>query len=555
MYKKVLALLMTAAIIVAGLAGCGNSENTAGGPSGGSNTDSEAVSSEVEGDFSGDSNFNETGYPIVNEPVTLKVMIVIRDVDSLTDFNEMPGVQRLEEQTGIHAEWDVIKAADWKTKLNLAFASGEYPDVIIAANGTGGGVDDEEYGVTQGLVIPLDDLIDKYMPTYTERRDAEDTDPTVSLVASDGKTYTVGYLVGQNISTASHYFINQEWLDALKLETPTNVEELTEVFRAFKSGDPNGNGEADEIPFELGLDVGYTGIRYALPLFGIPGDTSQWLYIDDDKNVQFVPIQDGFRKCMEWLHLLYEEGLLDPEVISQDGNTINSKLQGGNVGFFTAWRLLAMGYDDGVAANCVLWTPDSGARLSRYLELCGQGAFVTSTNENVPATMRWLDAMLDTEMQFSLYYGEQGDSANGNGWEYAENGKINTTNDGTTEIKNYIDCNAMFFAPGKYINSVFNMPPQRVEKTEYCEKYEEQGIIQKYSNQYLSMAPLTSEQIQESALKQTDINNAVFENIATFITGGVTDESWNSFVTMFENMDVENFVQMYQEAIDKMDLE
>ena len=44
-------------------------------------------------------------------------------------------------------------------------------------------------------------------------------------MASDGKVYTVGYLVGQKINTNQHFFINQEWLDALNLETPSNVEE------------------------------------------------------------------------------------------------------------------------------------------------------------------------------------------------------------------------------------------------------------------------------------------------------------------------------------------
>ena len=99
------------------------------------------------------------------------------------------------------------------------------------------------------------------------------------------------------------------------------------------------------------------------------------------------------------------------------------------------------------------------------------------------------------------------------------------------------------------------MPLQRTEKTEYCQKYDEAGNIQKYSNDYLDMAPLTSEQLQESTLKETDINNAVVENIAAFVTGGVTDDNWNSFVSMFDGMGVADYVQMYQGAIDTMELE
>ena len=106
-----------------------------------------------------------------------------------------------------------------------------------------------------------------------------------------------------------------------------------------------------------------------------------------------------------------------------------------------------------------------------------------------------------------------------------------------------------------YISSVFNMPAQRVEKTEYCQTYEEAGVLQKYSNNYLSLAPLTSDQLQSNALLETDINNAVVENMATFVTEGVTDESWEKFVNMFDGMGVSDYIQMYQDAIDTMELE
>ena len=493
-------------------------------------------------------------YPIVDEPITLKIMFGIRDVDSLANPSDMPVVKAFEEKTGINLEWDVVKGSDWSTKLNLMFVSDDYPDIIIAPNCT---VDDEEYGVTQGLLLPLEDKIAENMPNYTTRIAGEDADPTSGLVATDGHTYSIGYMVGQNINTNQHFFINQTWLDALGLETPTTLDELTEVLRAFKTQDPNGNGEADEVPLEMGLDTGFYGVRYILPMFGIPCDGEKWIYIDDDKNVQFTATQDGFRKCMEWLHQMYEEELVDAELISQDQNTIETKLKEGNAGFFTAWRLIAMGWDDGIANDAVLWTPgeDMGAKLWKTIEMAKGGAWLTITNEHVDESLKLLDAMMDTETQFSMYYGEK-DAEDGTGWTYNENGKIDTLNVGNTDnVKNYLDCNTLFFGPGKYISSVFNMPAQRVEKTEYCQTYEEAGVLQKYSNNYLSLAPLTSDQLQSNALLETDINNAVVENMATFVTEGVTDESWEKFVNMFDGMGVSDYIQMYQDAIDTMELE
>ncbi len=99
------------------------------------------------------------------------------------------------------------------------------------------------------------------------------------------------------------------------------------------------------------------------------------------------------------------------------------------------------------------------------------------------------------------------------------------------------------------------MAPQRLEKTGYCEEYEKAGIIQKYANQYFDLAPLTSDQLASISLKETDINNAVWENIAAFIKDGVTDDSWNIFVKTIEDMKVDEYIKMFQDAIDTMDME
>lgn len=554
MKKKVLAMLLSTAMVMASLTGCGEGGgNAAQGSSAQGSGASDGTDAREAGAQAAGESFNETGYPIVDEPLTLKVMFAIRDVDSLIEPNEMAVVQALEEKTGIHIEWEMIKGSDWDTKLNLTFASGEYPDIILSPNGN---VDVEEYGVTQKILLPLDELTEQYMPVYTERIAGEDSDPTSSLTASDGQKYAVGYLVGQNINTQAHYFINQTWLDNLGLGTPSTLDELTEALRAFKTRDPNGNGQQDEVPVEMNLEGGgYYGVRWMLPMFGVPVDKSKWIYIDDNKQVQFAPTQEGFRQCLEWLHQLYDEELVDAEILSQDTNTVESKLAEGNVGFFSAWRLQAMGWDEGVMKDCTLYMPTAPEgttpSLARYLEVAKKGAYITIANEHIPESMRWLDALLETETMFSLYYGPEGP-----GWEYdAENGKINSVVTDTSGTKDWLDCNTLFFAPGNYISETFNMSPQRIEKTTYCQTYDKAGYIQKYSDDYLDMAPLTSEQRANMTLIETDIKNAVEEYMATFISSGITDDSWADFVKLFDNMNIKDYLQTYQDGIDQMDLD
>ena len=67
------------------------------------------------------------------------------------------------------------------------------------------------------------------------------------------------------ITPTNVFMIYQPWLDALNLEMPETTEELYNVLVAFKTQDPNGNGEADEIP--MSLLYGQGGLRVLGELF------------------------------------------------------------------------------------------------------------------------------------------------------------------------------------------------------------------------------------------------------------------------------------------------
>ena len=467
----------------------------------------------------------------------------------------MDCAKKLEEKTNIHADVEFVKGSDWNTKINLMFASGNYVDVIM---GTNSAVDAEEYGVSQQLILPVDDLVNQYMPTYKQRAEAEPTDVLPGLKASDGKMYSIGYLVAQNINCSGHFFVNKTWLSKLGMEAPKTVDELTNMLRAFKTKDPNGNGQADEIPYGATFNSSIQGITNAFSFWGIPLESFDTPFVlDNDKKVQFAPYMSGFRNTVEWLHQLYSEGLLDSEVLSQDTNMMESKVTDGSTGFFTDWRLLSSPYTEWAKDNAVIMNPVTASGyqicMPKTMELASKGAYVTTTNKHIPETMRWLDAQLETETMFSFYYGEQNSSKTNEGWKYNSDGLIESQDTGTTQSSfDYLNCNALFFAPGKYYNSVYKMAPQRVEKTQYCEQYTQAGYMQKYSNKLMALAPRTADEISKCTLLLTDISKAVKENVTTFITKGVTDDSWNAFIKALENTGVKEYISIYQNALDKM---
>ena len=551
MKKKLMATLLAIALLATCLAGCSNSTDdkttaadnkTTVAPSGDKTTEGgEATTAEA-------------------EDITLKVWLCIKASNKIVEPSEIEVIKQIDEEIGVTTEWTVIKADAWDTQLTLMMNSGEYPDLIISRNGK---VDVAAYGVDQGILVPVEDLVAEYMPNYTDRIAECDYDPTVSLKASDGHTYTIGYMSAEDISVWALYYLNQAWLKNLNLQTPTNVEQLTDVLRAFKTQDPNGNNKADEIPLTLTMDIGGTansGIGQMLPLFGIPfGGANSWLYVDDDAQVQFIPTQDGFRKCMEWLHTLYVEELLDIEALSQDNAALTRKLEDNVVGFCTLWRAAnGTTFAETAGKDLALWTPGEGAVIYHYLELASPRVYLTKTNAYPEKTVQWLNSYIDTENMATAMYGRQNQEKNPDyaGWYYTEDNKIAThTPTGTAPVLNdYLSGNGLFFAPGPYKTATMVNSANAIERTEASNVYENADILQKYSNDYLKTVALTPEQSEEKTLMEADMNTAIKEYIAKFIMEGVSDSKWYEFVGIMNSIGCDDYVDMHQEALDTLGL-
>lgn len=491
-------------------------------------------------------------YPIVQEPLTIKVFQWVVE-NQQVDFENLWFYKELEKKTNIKVEWEAVKDGDYDTKFNLMLASGEWPDVISR----GGMSKDmiEDYGPNQGILLPLDDLIKEYMPNYSSRLGMNNV--SASLPSSDGQTYFIGNLTAQNINHDGTFFINKAWLDKLELQVPTTVDELTEVLRAFRDNDPNGNGEKDEIPFSAAeINHQTQGVYTHFAMFGVP--LQRWVYavIDDNNKVVFPGSMDGFRAAVEWLNLCYTEGLLDPEAMTQDSNGWGTKMNANRVGFTTYLRKINTAWQpEIVEAFQHILPPASeyGVKVPRILEIPEFGAALTvAAKDKAPQIMRWLDAQFETETMMV--------SVNG---PIQEGGPIEPTmklnDEGKYEIVYIPTDNGLyqyvpvihgqFFAPGDYYFEIYQMPPHRVERFNQAKLYEEAGVLELHSHDYLrKLVAMDTDTAVEVSRLFTDIERFMKEAIANFITGGVTDENWQAFQDNAKNIGVDQYIQYYQDA-------
>ena len=451
------------------------------------------------------------------------------EIDNIAvDFSSMWYYRQIEQQTGVHVDFTEIKDSEWSSSVSLAFARGKMPDMILR-----GSLDVEEYGVTQHLLVPLDEYMDRgFLPNYTERMDRAGL--REQMTASDGHIYQLGFLISQDVNTNGHFFINKTWLDRLGLEVPGTVDELTEVLRRFRKEDFNGNGIRDEIPLEFTFDDNTTGIY------------------NQAGQVHFAPEKESFFETLSWLHQLYLEGLLDIDFISQGSTIWAEKVNEGNTGMFSYWRLQNTALNPSVAADYEVMLPVHAegrqACLPRNMDIIEFGAALTADNQDIENSLRWLDAQFETENMLVSQNGAVGDT-------------LVRRDDGLYEVKYVPPDNELyqsvpvicgqFFAPAEYYASVYVPAVHRQEKAAYCKLYEEAKVLEPVSCKLLTtVAPKTT--AQSSAVQQlkAKLKSVVDAGIVAMVTQGVTDEAREAFMQQLRENGSEEYLRVYQQVYD-----
>ncbi|MDR2570538.1 MAG: sugar ABC transporter substrate-binding protein [Oscillospiraceae bacterium] len=498
--------------------------------------------------------------PIVDEEITLTVMQWALD-NQTTDFENLWYYEQLAAASNINIDWIIVKESEWDEAMNLMFASLDWPDVIIRPNQS---LNIEEFGVTQGILQPLDDYLEHFMPNYYSRmymNNAADV-----MRASDGNMYYLGYLVAQNINHDAHYFINQTWLDAVDKEIPTTIDELTDVLKAFRDQNPGADGM---YPMSAGggLDHHIEGIYTYFGMFGVPLQRFVYASINDANQVVFPGFMDGFREACEWLAMAYAEGLLDPDALTQEENEWNAKINADQVGFQTYLRLLASAWNNPeTIENWVSIVPPAssrGATLPRILEVPEFGAVLTVANQYIPETLQWLDAQFETEWMMVATNGptvmtdEVRELLGEDGQDEAplvfEDGKwrVRYVPDNQALYKIVPINQGQFFAPGDYYFDIFELPPHRIERRDYASKYQQAGVLETNSFHILSrLVKPSPDEASELQRLSDDIEMLMKERISNFILGGVSDADWDTFVSEAENVGVNRYIEIYQQLYD-----
>ena len=540
--KKLASLAMTGVLCVSMLAACGGSSSSA------------AVSgSAASGSASAEGTGNVTPvgeYPIVNEPITFKIMG--RKDAGAPDWSELEIFKRLTEITNINFEFEVSEAGTWTEQKNIALVGGEYGDIILRddANAI---TDEETYG-PQGVFIDLTDLIDQYAPNIKAMMDAN-PDVKAAMTSMDGKIYGLPYVFHTATVQGHAGFFSEEWMKNVGIDkVPETTDELYDMLVAFKEQDANGNGDpSDEIPFTcVGLT---TTIRDLLiPAFtGLPDGLS--FNLDDEGKVVYAPATEEYKEFLKYANKLYSEGLLDPEFSTQTAQQWQAKVTSGQCGVYSG---SPTALDPPTTAQQLSLPPLTSATndekvVKQPFYLYPGRAFITDKCSDPVAAIRLLDMFYATEENAvegfcgtTLFAGYEGEH-----WQYTDDtktayewiepitgfGDINQTVSVTSELPGYLN-----FTATPSGNPLMEMKCVQVK--------EMQEPYYNTKNAYPSNARFTAEESERGNVIENDLYTQVALMTTKFIVGEVDIEAgWEDYLASLEQIGLSELIEIKEAAL------
>ena len=296
---------------------------------------------------------------------------------------------------------------EWKQQLALYMTSGDVPDVIAY-------MDEVTYRTyaAENAWYDITDMIDEYpnIKAFVAKQ-TNDPDAVWARMSVNGRIYGIPYMSGLPVKYLN--CLRQDWMDKLGLEAPTTLEELTDILRAFTFDDPDGNGINDTYGFGC-----QEGLAYLTEFFGAFGATPlEDTFIVDGEMVTNV-ISDNFRAALEYLHGIYDEGLIYPQIFTQTANQNYESWVRGTYGVVTWWWTHAKNsitrynfFDANLDADMSFFDPVTGP--DGYTGHVGtedvaNWVAISAKSQHADAALRLLDCQSTFEGYMTFWAGPRG---------------------------------------------------------------------------------------------------------------------------------------------------
>ncbi|MCZ0703562.1 putative aldouronate transport system substrate-binding protein [Natronobacillus azotifigens] len=489
----------------------------------------------------------------LEETVTLRFMTQ-SPPPAPADPNEKLIYQRLEEETGVHIDWLNFTGEIFGERRNLALATGEMPDAIKNAAFS----DYELLNYAEdGAIIPLNDLIDQYMPNLQAVLEAS-PEYEAMMTAPDGNIYAFPWIeeLGEgreSIHSVDNFpWINVEWIEELGLDMPETTEQLKEVLIAFRDNDPAGNGQT--IPMSFIINDGGQDPGFLFGSFGY-GDNWDHTVVTNDEEILLTSMQEGYRDAINFMNELYEEQLIDIEAFEHDWPTYVAKGQEGRYGLYFTWdkgNISGMG-DDYDLMN-PLAGPDGHVNVPRSngMGFDRSRMVITSANENLELTAKWIDQLYDPKQSVQNNWGTYGDDELQNIFEYDESNNMlrHLPLDGVSpiELREKTSAGGPLAILDSYYGEVTTMPDDAAWRLNLME---EVMVPHMQADNIYPNVFFDKDELDRLSTIEADLIPYIRRKKAEWITNGNADQEWEDYLQELDRLHVQEWLEIKQNGYDR----
>lgn len=484
--------------------------------------------------------------------------------------------KHIESKFNVSIKWDLAPQDALADRRQLLLASGDYPEVFLEGGFTT--TDLLTYG-SQGVFVPLNDLIEQHAPNLKALMESK---PYVAqaMTAPDGNIYGIPRVNEcYHCTYPSKYWMNKAWLDEVGMAVPTTTDELYAALKAFKTQDPNGNGQADEIPFTGAPknNVWAGNIDAYLMNAFIYNDNDRYLLVKDGQ-VDFAANKPEWKEGLAFMRQLYSEGLIDPaaftqndQAISQLGNREGDEIVGSFSSALLSYLLNVWEDDIDRHQHWVAVPPLKGPQGAQYAGIVqGISTFpfaITNkaSEEQAIAAMKIIDYAFTEEGALLSEYG----MIENLGWAMAKDDELNIwgekaryTFDIPADIKIEEDKDTIrndswsLLGPkdmSKEFRDSFAAAQDPLSSKGYETRLAQATMLYEPhapEEAYPSAAWIAAEDVDAAAQLTTSIRDYVESNMAQFIIGSKNlDTDWDSYVKGFDGLNLTRYIEIFQKAL------
>ena len=470
------------------------------------------------------------------------------------DMHASEAYNEMERVTGTKINWINPTSAAVNEQFNLMIVSGDLPDIIA-------------YGwmnVTGGIQKYVDDGIIIDMTPHIENGDM----PSVSKLFEE---YPVVEKQIRQDNGAVYYMpivrkddelriwngpqIRVDWLEELNLEIPDTTEDLYNVLVAFKEayGD-----KPNFYPMMAGKFTDNSqGIGQLCFSFN-----STWEFLTDEegKKIKYGPIEPEFKDAIAYIRKLVEEGLVDPNYVTNVRDDIDAAMVSGDAGFLfntqvTKLALLfeGQGIENPLKPIPYLRGPEpKSEKAPVFYDYAGANITDTSLAISTKArdmlgAIKWVDFQYGTQGEVLRNYGIEGVSYN------VVDGRKVITELVTNNPQYDINTASAVYTPAKvgvfsgiqrYDSWVQTSHPDGVDcVVQYMSRVDSSMVVPPIS--------MTGEEQAEYATIMADISTYLEETVDKVILGQYDLDYLDTMADQMKNMGIERAIELKQAALDR----